>query len=311
MYEIVFILNKERCKEKIEDLYQKKTQEILGFDLNNLTFNKQNVTVIDCSKCKQELRIKDNGLYEDNIAIFWYMCKKLYPKSNFCAGIIPENEKHKMKPYRFCYDETSVQAIEKAIELCDYIRACDVASYNTLEICEHRIRQKREVSEDFLYRLFEGQLKSKLHSRKTMWHIINEGLKRLLVMPKKLSKNEPHYEYQLTNIDGLNVRAFHGHQLSDLIKRDRYDVLPYKEDVLMFGHFHLQMVLYKYDTWVLITGHWTYYQNPRKVGFLSHIGSPIMLVNNKGEPVFVLNRFPDVKTELKNKLHANACTMMF
>lgn len=297
---MVFSLNIEEYENLFDEFYQKKTQELLGFPLSNLTLKKQNVTTNDCSKCQKHFRVNDSGLYEDNVALFWYVCVSEAPTSNYCAGIISEKERYGKERYRFCYDKTSINSIENAIKICDYIRACDV-SYKTMEICKHRIRQKKMVDEPFIRRLIEGNIKSNLHSRKRMWYQINEGLRRLLVMPKKASKNEANIVTSIDNINGLNVRTFHGNQLSDLMKRDRYNVLPIKEDVLMFGHYHLQMVLYKFDTWILITGHWTSYKNPRRLGFLSHIGGAIMQVDNEDEPFFVLNRFPDVKTKTCEK----------
>ena len=124
-----------------------------------------------------------------------------------------------------------------------------------------------------------------------MWNEISEGLRRLLVMPSEKWKNEEKMEGVFSRENGLAVRSLHGHQLRHLIRTDRYNVAPEKPDIMCIGHYHLQMVLRKFDTWILMTGHFLSYKAPRRKGFLSHIGAPILLVEKDTSlPFFKLIR---------------------
>ena len=115
---MVSLLNTEEFENLIDKFYQTKTQELLGFPLTNLTLEKQNVTINDCNECQKCFRVKDSGLYEDNVALFWYMCVSESSKSNFCAGIMSEKDRKGMEPYKFCYDVTSISAIAAGDRVC-------------------------------------------------------------------------------------------------------------------------------------------------------------------------------------------------
>lgn len=281
----------EKTKTTLEQLYKEKVNtSVLGFDIDDLTLSKGKVMLKDCTGCTQRFTVNDYGLEEDNVALFWRMCEKL-DNSFYCAGYEkPKNLKGRTS-YRFCYNEACVESIKNAIKKTDSIRAIDRTRHNTLEICLKRIDHHRSVNEQFISKSFERSCSSILSERNAMWNEISEGPRRLLVMPSEKWKNEEKMEGVFSRENGLAVRSLHGHQLRHLIRTDRYNVAPEKPDIMCIGHYHLQMVLRKFDTWILMTGHFLSYKAPRRKGFLSHIGAPILLVEKDTSlPFFKLIR---------------------
>jgi hypothetical protein len=281
----------ERIRTILELLYNERVNtSVLGFDIDDLAFGKSKVILKDCIGCAQPFTVSDCGLEEDNVALFWRMCERL-DSSFYCAGCeTPKSSRGKLL-YRFCYNESCVEAIKNAIKKTDSIRAIDRARHNALQICLRRIDHHKDVNEDFISGNFERLCNSILSERNAMWHEINEGLRRLLVMPSEKWKNEEKMEGTFSRQNGLIVRTLHGHQLRPLIRTDRYNVAPEKPDIVCIGHYHLQMVLREFDTWILMTGYFLSYKAPRRKGFLSHIGGPILLIEkDSSTPFFKLTR---------------------
>jgi len=286
-------LDLKDCKELLQKLFVEKSNEILKpLAYDNLTIKNDDIVIEECNNCKKKLNIRDSGLYEDNIALFWKSCEGMNRGSHYCAGIDESCDITQMGSYKFCYNKISVDAIERAIIISDFIRAIDISAYNVLNICIKRTEHDKYVNKEFIIRNFNGIANRELKRRRRMWYEINEGLRRLLVMPSDPTKNDGTLIGEIKDKNGFNMRVLHGHQLRELVRQNSYSVQPIKEDLISFGHYHLQMVLWKYDTWVLGTGHFTLYKNPRKRGFLSHLGAPILRFEEGiPDPVFILRRF--------------------
>jgi hypothetical protein len=282
----------EGIRELLEVLFKTKVKDlVLGFDLEDLSIDKSGIVLEDCSKCSKLFPVEDCGLQDDNVALFWRMCERANSRSTYCAGHDKNSDPKVMGPYRFCYKEQSVSLIEKAIRKSDSIRAYDRACHSVLNVCRRAMRHNRQVDSDFVSENFEKVSNSILHQRNSMWHEIYEGTRRLLVMPSAKWKNEKQMEGSLSSGRGVLIRSLHGNQLRRLVRQDRYNVTSQKPDVLVLGHYHLQKVLRKFDTWILMTGHWLLYPTPRKRGFLSHLGAPILKIGkNSGKPLFKLKR---------------------
>jgi uncharacterized protein YbaR (Trm112 family) len=280
----------ESTKTILEKLYEEKVNALLGFDADSLTLSRCRVTLKDCTGCTQPFTVSDSGLEEDNVALFGRMCEKL-DTSFCCAGYEKAKNFTGKTLYRFCYNEPCVQTIKNAIKRTDLIRAIDRARYNTLTICIRRISHHKNVDEDFVNKNFECSSNSIISERNAMWYEIDEGLRRLLVMPAEKWKNEEKIEGDLSEQNGLALLTLHGHQLRHLVRADRYNVAPQKPDIICMGHYHLQAVLREFDTWVLMTGHFLSYRAPRRKGFLCHIGAPILLIEKgSNRPFFKLLR---------------------
>ena len=281
----------KEVQETLNEFFNKKVKDsILGFDLEDLSIQKLGVNIEDCSKCAELFTVRDCGLRDDNVALFWRFCEKLNSPSAYCAGHDRNSDPKLMGSYRFCYNERVVSSVEEAIEKLDFIRALDRACGKVLKVCAKRIEHHRKVDRDFISKNFEGSSRTLLSKRSSMWHDIREGVRRLLVMPSEKWKNEKQIEGIFSSKNGFLIRALHGHQLKRLRREDRYNVAPQKPDLLTLGHYHLQMVLRKFNTWVLTTGHFLLYPTPRQKGFLSHLGAPILRIGKDNEPHFELRR---------------------
>lgn len=152
----------------------------------------------------------------------------------------------------------------------------------------------KKVDKEFISKNFERASASLLSQRSSMWHEIYEGLRRLFVMPLEEWKNEKRIEGNLSFYNGFLIRALHGHQLRRLMRQDRYNVTSQKPDLLVLGHYHLQMVLRKFDTWILMIGHWRLYSTPRKKGVISHLGAPrVTIEKDSNRPLFELIRYTE------------------
>lgn len=276
----------------LQELYTKKIENaILGFAIKDLSILGSGVQLEDCSKCTRLFTVTDCGLQDDNIAFFWRMCKKSHNANSYCAGYDKDVNPSIMGPYRFCYNEEAISSIQNVIVKSDSIRAIDRAFWQVLHVCKKRVKHHRRVDNDFISRNFDRASRSILSQRSSMWHDVNEGIRRLLVMPAQKWKNERQLEGTVYSKNGFLIRALHGHQLRRLQRGDRYNVAPQKPDLLVFGHYHLQMVLRKFDAWTLITGHFLLYPIPRRKGFLSHLGAPILTIHSSNDPHFRLMRY--------------------
>ena len=269
-------LNKSQILTIIDQLYSAKINNLIGYNLNNLTFNKSNVTLKDCKDCEKEFSVTDIGLGEDNLSLFWQYCKSAI-SNDYCAGI--NKNEDKSFEYRFCYNESCFDLIVDAIKKMDQIIAISRARYNLIKRCDTRIQHKKFVSNTFIKKNFDNWSKSLTKTREKMWNEIDEGLRRLLKVPQQTWKNTPTYHGEFSDQDGLKIRFLHGNLLRRLIRNDRYDVVPQKVDVILMGHYHLLMVFKKSNTWIVIVGHYEMSKLKRRTGFLSHVGSAIMIVN--------------------------------
>jgi len=280
----------------LDELYNKQIENtILGFDIKDLSIPKSGVQLEDCCKCTRLFTVTDCGFQDDNVAFFWRMCKKSHNANSYCSGYDKTVNPAIMGPYRFCYNEEAISSIEDAIIQSDSVRAVDRACWQVLRVCKKRVKHHKKVDYEFILRNFNRASRSILSQRSSMWHDINEGIRRLLVMPVQKWKNEKQLEGTVLSQNGFSIRSLHGHQLRRLQREDRYNVTSQKPDLLVFGHYHLQMVLRKFDAWVLITGHWLLYPTPRRKGFLSQLGAPILTIDNSNEPHFRLMRYNDRK----------------
>ena len=68
----------------------------------------------------------------------------------------------------------------------------------------------------------------------------------------------------------------HG-ELRELIRKNAVLALPMKPDVVLMGHYHIQMALLRAGIPVLFTGHWVSRPFERRPGVISHLGGPELI----------------------------------
>lgn len=286
-------MSEAKIKNLLKNQYFAKVNNLLGFDVDELTLVGSKVVIKNCSDCKNEFRISDFGLEEDNVALFWRECQGL-PTSNYCAGY----DKSKISEglsYRFCYEGPCIEPIKKAIIKTDMIRAIARSRNKTYEFCLKRLSHNRKVNDTKINETFQQLCKNFTSERSRMWNEIDEGLRRILVMPTEEFKNGNKIEGEMTNQKGFSIRSLHGHQFRELLRNDKYNATVDKPDIICVGHFHLLMIFKKFDTWVVMTGHFLKSNIPREKGFFCHLGASEMTLDKpENEPYFKLFRGRDI-----------------
>jgi len=263
---------------------------LTGIYRNKLTLQDENVFLKNCLQCTKSFRVTENGLFVDNVALFWHFSDKT-KLNDFCAGINDEHDQRVTQPYRFCYDETILPDIETAIKAADFIFTCEVAYEKAVNVFSVRLHNNVATTDTYINTIFNKILQNRDEKRKTMWNVIEEGIKRYLVLPRKASNNIASTGIKPLTAYGKKLRAIHGNEFKTLIRNGKYNVLNTNIDLFSFGHFHLQMAMYRYSTWILQTGHFIQYRMPRKIGVLSHLGAPLYKVNKiTGRFCFEINR---------------------
>lgn len=286
-------MSEAKIKNLLKNQYITKVNNLLGFNVDELTIVDSKVVIKNCIDCKNEYRISDFELEEDNVAFFWRECQGI-PILNYCAGTEKSKVSDKLA-YRFCYDDPCVETIKNAIIKNDMIRAITRSRNKTYELCVKRLRHNRKVTDVLICKTFNQNCKSFVSTRAKMWHEIDEGLRRLLVMPTEEFKNGKKIEGEITNQKGFSIRSLHGHQFRELIRNDKYNATVDKPDIICVGHFHLLMIFKKFDTWVVMTGHFLKSNIPREKGFFCNMGaSEITLDKTENEPFFKLFRGRDI-----------------
>jgi hypothetical protein len=281
-------ISKADIERILTEEHQRKTSNLLGSSIDELTIKDSNISLKTCKECDKEFRVADFELEEDNAAILWRACQGL-AIDDYCVGSEPTRDG--AIAYRFCYNDPCLDTVKNAIIKMDTIQAIARGRNKTRELCLNRVQHNRKLTQGKVKEMFENMSESFVSERARMWHEIDEGLRRFLIMPADETKNEAKIEGETTSQNGFLTRSFHSHQFRDLIRRDRYNVAQQKPDAVMFGHFHLLMVFRRFDTWVVTTGHFTANNMQREKGFISHVGSPIMLLKTKNnEPIFKINR---------------------
>ncbi len=282
--------NLPSCEKYLRAECEKQITSKTGIDRSKLTPQDENVCLKDCRQCTKSFRITENGLFIDNVALFWHYSDKT-KLNDFCAGINDKHDQLVTQPYRFCYNETILPDIETAIKAADFIFTCEVAYDNAVNVFSTRLQNNVTTTDTYILTIFNKVLQSRDKTRKTMWNIIEEGIKRHLVPPKKASNNIAPTGVKPQTAYGKKFRMVHGNRFRTLIRNGKYNVLNTNIDLFAFGHFHLQMAMYRYNTWILQTGHFVQYRMPRKIGFLSHLGAPMFRVHNKTGKIYLeINR---------------------
>ena len=83
-----------------------KDREIIarvGIDRSKLSLEEQSIRLCDCTKCEKRYLVRENGLFEDNVALFWIYANK-GTSSEYCAGKNENHDKRVSQPFCFCFN---------------------------------------------------------------------------------------------------------------------------------------------------------------------------------------------------------------
>lgn len=185
------------------------------------------------------------------------------------------------------YDKVAAPYVEDVVRRSDFLRAIAYGVENVL-------RKMDPLDLDFNKESLRNNIRIEsaklLRRRRSMWHIIAEGLNRLLTSSKKdrVTLKDTHYD------SDHRIWSMHGHQLRELVRTNSWAAFPQKVRCIILSHYHLQFITLRYDKWVVFNGHWSIPYLPRIYwGIIPHIGL-VMTFSNKGKSFsFNSSRFSD------------------
>ena len=105
-----YLIDLPSCETVVSNGCETAIQKQIGINRSKLTFKDQKVVLEDCTKCEKRFRVQDNGLYEDNVALFWRFCQNAI-HTEYCAGENPIHDNRVSQPFRFCYNDSVVPDI--------------------------------------------------------------------------------------------------------------------------------------------------------------------------------------------------------
>lgn len=263
--------------------YKSEVKRTIGLDISDLSFENYQPEIQDfSSSIHNEWQCIDFGLSEENICLY-LDCLNKNGITDFCIvrgrpRNIPNAEMH---DYAICFGEEAIPSHEEVIKKTENIKAIYLATLGTKNQVVN-IKKHLDLSSNQIHNLLHKKINDSLHNRSSMWHEIEEGLRRILgTKPNRCNTTELQ-EYRYTPIRDYLILTIHGNQLHDFIQTDSYAVNNYNNDivpdVLVLGHFHIMMIMIRFNTLILFNGHWlnSIYKNE----FISHIGSHTFTVGS-------------------------------
>lgn len=289
------VSNKE-LKTLTNKLYHDKVLSELRIDINNLEISNYNIKLKDCNSCSHRWKFIESGLSEKNVALY-LDCLNKNNINNYCVGegFYSKHFKDHAGNYIICFETNAVDTIESAVKKADLIKAIFSAAFSTkLEV--QNIQSHRDLKKKDIEKIFTKKVKNSVSSRKRMWREIDEGIRRFLGKKPADCKRYVLSRGEYGKIGDCVTFAIHGDELRDLLQTNSYAVdtngNDIKADLVMFGHYHLQMVMIRYDTIILLTGCFVSDRIGYRDEFLSHIGAPIFTAGKKISKVCTLRLIP-------------------
>lgn len=277
-------------------LYHDEVLSELGIDINNLKTSNYNIKLKDCNSCSHRWKFMDSGLSEKNLALY-LNCLNEDGIDNYCVGkgFYSKHFKDHTGEYIICFETNAVDTIESAVRKADLIKAIFSAAYSTqLEV--QKVQSHRKFKRKEIENIFTKKVKKSISNRKRMWHEIDEGIRRFLGKKPKDCQKYVLSRGKYGRIGDCVMFAIHGDELRDLLQSNSYAVdtngNDIKADLIMFGHYHLQMIMIRYNTIILLTGCFTSDRIGYRGEFISHLGAPIFFAGKKISQVCVLRLIP-------------------
>lgn len=182
------------------------------------------------------------------------------------------------------YDWQDVADIERSVWISERLRAIATAIETAEAIRRQRGSRALQTDSADHERRIRALAIRNIANRERMRVEIDEGLRRILgPYPKRSAPMVP-AGIALVTIDtgrGWTQLALHGGQLRTLIRRGGVYTPPRAPDLIVMGHFHLQMVIVRRKTPVVFSGHLVMSRVHRRPGMTSHVGSPLISYGNE------------------------------
>jgi len=286
------MVSKKSTNDLLDNLYAKEISNEIGIDINDIRLKNYEVKINDCKNCSRRWRFVDRGLSEKNIALYVYFLDKNNIK-NYCIGkgFFEESNTSKAR-YAICFETNTIDVLETVIRKSDIIKAIYSGKFST-EIDVNKIQQYRVLKKDDIEKIFFSKVSSNVKSRRRMWNEIDEGIRRIIGRKPNNCRTTILPDATINKIKNCRILSLHGHQLRDLIQNNYYALDANGEninvDLMMMGHYHLLMIMIRYNTIILLTGCFVGNRIGYREEFISHIGGPSLTFGKKINGI-VLNR---------------------
>jgi len=267
----------------LNSAFTDEANNVIGLDISDLNFKNYQYDIQEfSSSTHDDWQFIDFGLSEENICLYLY-CMNDNGVTDFCiVNGKPDNIPNiPMHDYAICFREDAIPSHEEVIKKAENIKAIYYATQKTRNLV-FNFQKHRDLSSNDIQNILSGRIRSSLHNRRRMWHEIEEGLRRILG-PKPIGCNRDILqESQYTPVKKYLLLSIHGDQLRDFIRSNCYAVDSNNNDInvdaLILGHFHIEMIMIRFNTLIILNGHWLESIHPHRDEFLTHIGYHRVLV---------------------------------
>ena len=259
-------------------------QEILDLDLSELQFKSMGIEPQEVQTRPENMIVFEIGLNEFFACLMvhtllnsniskdsWMLLKQT---DSLPSPVIPVGDS-----YCLAFDERAASGVEKAIKLADKIKSIVLAVKDAKKKSE---KAKVNLPLKEIRKIAKRQAEVNIRHRDKMWVEIDHGLELLLSDRNNSNNPLPDDEDIASNLlsipmrDGTirNIRllTLHGHQLRKWVRQSRFLMLPSEIEIVMMGHYHIKMAVFRYGLWVVFSGHFKDSFSHRHI--LSHRGPP-------------------------------------
>lgn len=281
-------------------LETKIAKNILGLDLSKLTFASLEIQPSKAKDRPSHMVVFEIGLSEFFACLMVQSLRKAnVPRDAWILSMQIDSLPalySGLESYCLAYEERAADAVEEAIRLADSL----VAVISGAEYARDRAsRAKSPLKYEQVERVAEERARRNVRRRKKMWADIDHGLD--LLLSDRDNPNNPYPDdsvvlqrmrLRCTETDctqDFGCLVLHGHQLREWIRHPQAFKLAEGIDMVLIGHYHLKMAVFRYGLWVIFCGCFLNIISGKHV--LSHIGAPrIEIGPDMHCPQFVIDR---------------------
>lgn len=260
-------------------------KDILGLNLCELKFTSLGIEPSELLSRSSNMSVFEIGLSE----VFACLMVQLLRKSN-----VPKDAYFLSKrmdcltplyatgeSYCLSYDKRAVCAVEEAIRLADSLTAV----ISGIKYAQDKTNQAKSLLKfEQVQRIAEQRAKRNVRRRIKMWKEIDKGLDLLLS-----DRNNPNNPFPNNSVVShriqfpseendstwnLNFLHLHGDELREWVRQPQLFRLPEEIQVVLIGHYHLQMATIRHGLWIVFCGCFVKVLSGKYI--LSHVGTPII-----------------------------------
>lgn len=266
------------------DLESIVAQNVLGLDLAGLRFGSMGIAPSEAKSRPVDMTVFEIGLSEFFAClVIQTIWKSNVPTDSWIllrqTDSIAPSLNSAAELYCLSYSERAARAVEEAIRLADNLTAV----ISAIKYAQGKTKEaKVPLTIEQVQRIAEKQAKANIRRRNKMWAEIDHGLHLLLSDRNNPNNPEPNGSVILQRLDfrsmednsmwNIGCLVLHGHQLRKWVRQPQLFRLPEEVEIVMLGHYHIQMAAFRHGLWIIFTGHFKQTLSGKYV--LSHRGTP-------------------------------------